>query len=38
MEYTGHFTTDGEALKDAKVDFTVKVKSINTNVEDRDNH
>lgn len=38
MEYTGALTTDGEALEDANVDFTVKVKSINTNVEDRDNH
>ncbi len=38
LEYTGNLTTDGEALNDAKVDFTVKVNSINTNVEDRDNH
>jgi len=38
LEYTGNLTTNGEALTDAKVDFTVKVKSINTNVEKRDNH
>jgi polyisoprenoid-binding protein YceI len=38
LEYTGDLTTTGEALNDAKIDFTVKVKSINTNVEDRDNH
>jgi|SRR5690554_1318528 len=38
MEYTGNLTTGKEKLEDAKVDFTVKVKSINTNVEDRDNH
>jgi|SRR5690554_1242095 len=38
LEYTGSLTTDGEALKGAKVNFTVDVKSINTNVEDRDNH
>lgn len=38
MEYTGNLTTNGEALERANVDFTVKVTSINTNVEDRDNH
>jgi len=38
MDYTANLTTDGESLKDAKVDFTVKVESINTNVEPRDNH
>ncbi len=38
LEYTGNLTTDGEALNNANFDFTVKVKSINTNVEDRDNH
>lgn len=38
MEYTGNLTTNGEALEEANVDFTVKVTSINTNVEDRDNH
>ena len=38
MEYTGNLTTNGEALEGANVDFTVKVTSINTNVEDRDNH
>lgn len=38
IEYTGNLTTNGEALNDAKVDFTVKVNSINTNVENRDNH
>ena len=38
LDYTGNLTTDGEALNNASLDFTVKVKSINTNVEDRDNH
>lgn len=38
LEYTGNLTTDGEALNAAKIDFTVKVKSISTNVVDRDNH
>lgn len=38
MEYTGNLSTDGEALNGANIDFTVKVNSINTNVEDRDNH
>ncbi len=38
LEYTGNLTTDGEALNNANFDFTVKVKSINTNVDDRDNH
>lgn len=37
-EYTGNLTTDGEALNNAMTDFTVKVNSINTNVENRDNH
>src|SRR5690606_25416242 len=37
-DYTGMLTTNGEALTDAKFDFTVKVESINTNVENRDNH
>jgi len=38
LEYTGSLTTDGEALNNANFDFTVKLESINTNVEDRDNH
>ena len=38
LEYTGNLTTNGEALKEANFDFTVKVNSINTNVTDRDNH
>jgi polyisoprenoid-binding protein YceI len=38
LDYTGNLTTDGEALNNANFDFTVKVKSINTNVENRDNH
>lgn len=36
LDYSGSLTTDGEALTNAKVEF--KVKSINTNVEARDNH
>lgn len=38
LDYTGTLSTTGEALNDAKFDFTVQVKSINTNVENRDNH
>lgn len=38
LDYTGNLTTNGEALNDASFNFTVDVKSINTNVEDRDNH
>ena len=38
LEYTGNLTTDGEALNDANFDFTIKVNSINTSVDDRDNH
>lgn len=38
LEYTGNLTTNGEALHDADFDFTVKVKSINTSVKDRDDH
>ena len=38
LDYTGSLTTDGEALTNAKVEFKVKIKSINTNVEARDNH
>ena len=38
LEYTGDLTIDGEALEDANIDFIVQVKSIDTNVEMRDNH
>ncbi|MCK9270734.1 MAG: YceI family protein [Bacteroidales bacterium] len=38
LEYTGNLTTDGEALNNANFDVVIKVKSINTNVEKRDNH
>lgn len=38
LEYTGDLTTNGEALNNAKFNFTVKAKSIDTNVKDRDNH
>ena len=38
LDYTGSLTTDGKALNGANFDFTVKIESINTNVEDRDNH
>lgn len=38
LEYEGNLTTDGAALNDAYFDFTVKIESINTNVDDRDNH
>lgn len=38
LEYTGNLTTNGEGLTDANFDFNVNVNSINTNVENRDNH
>lgn len=38
LEYTGNLTKGEEALTDAQFNFTVQVKSINTNVEDRDKH
>lgn len=38
LEYAGKLTTDGEALENAKFDFTVQVNSINTNVDKRDDH
>ncbi|MBP7400681.1 MAG: YceI family protein [Chitinophagales bacterium] len=38
LNYSGNLTTDGEALTNAKVEFKIEVKSINTDVEDRDNH
>ena len=37
-DYTGVMTTNGSDLETAKFDFDVKVISINTNVEPRDNH
>lgn len=37
-DYTGTLTTHGNELKDANFDFTVQVESINTNVEQRDEH
>ena len=38
LEYTGDLTIDGEAIESSNIDFTVKVKSIDTNVEMRDKH
>lgn len=38
LDYTGNLITHGDALNDASFNFTVKIESINTNVEDRDNH
>src|SRR5690606_3456679 len=38
LDYTGGLTTQGEALNDANFDFTIKVESINTSIENRDNH
>lgn len=37
-DYTGSLTTDGNALENAQFDFTIQAKSINTNVDPRDNH
>src|SRR5688572_18744288 len=38
LDYTGSLTTSGEILNDANFDFTIQTQSINTNVENRDNH
>lgn len=38
LDYTGSLTTNGDILNDASFDFTVKVNSIDTSVENRDNH
>src|SRR5690606_28970455 len=38
LDYTGKLTTNGEIPNDMEFDFTVKVSSISTNVENRDNH
>src|SRR5690606_1185008 len=37
-DFTGSLSTGGEALTDAQFNFTIQVKSINTNVEQRDDH
>jgi polyisoprenoid-binding protein YceI len=37
-KYEGTVTTDGESFKDAKINFTIDVASINTDNEKRDNH
>lgn len=37
-DYAGTMTTKDETLNDASFDFTIQTKSINTNVENRDNH
>src|SRR5699024_10727190 len=38
LDYTGSLTTMDETLKDASFDFTIQANSINTSVENRDNH
>lgn len=38
LEYTGDLLINGQAFESANIDFNVKVKSIDTNVEMRDNH
>ena len=38
IDYTGDLTTYGEEFDEAKINFTVQIASINTNVEMRDNH
>ncbi len=38
MDYTGALSTNGDNLENAQFDFTIQAKSINTNVEQRDNH
>lgn len=37
-DYTGSMTTQGENLENAQFDFTIQAKSIDTDVEPRDNH
>lgn len=37
-DYTGTLATNGDALENAQFDFTIQTKSINTNVDARDNH
>lgn len=37
-DYTGSMTTQGENLENAQFDFTIQTKSIDTDVEPRDNH
>lgn len=36
--YTGSLTTDGDNIENAQFDFSIQTKSINTNVDPRDNH
>ena len=38
IDYTGDVTTDGVEPENVKIDFTIQVESINTNVAMRDNH
>lgn len=38
LDYTGSLTTMDETLKGASFDFTIQANSINTSVENRDNH
>lgn len=38
MDYTGTLSTIGESLTGATFNFTLQTKSINTNVDQRDNH
>ena len=38
MDYTGTLSTTGDALTGAAFNFTVQTTSINTNVDQRDNH
>lgn len=37
-DYTGSLTTNGDNLENAQFEFVIQAKSINTNVEPRDNH
>jgi|SRR5690606_8035872 len=37
-DYLGELTTNGDALGNAQFEFTINVKSINTNVDARDKH
>lgn len=38
LDYSGDLTTKDETLNDAAFDFAIQAESINTNVENRDNH
>ncbi|WP_417363078.1 YceI family protein [Galbibacter sp.] len=38
LDFTGNMTTTDETLNEANFEFTIQAKSINTSVDNRDNH